>query len=144
MVEQPETMVEDWRDVADRLVVHYETVGDLEKIIELVGPHLSLAIALELETPVEKIYHYLGQIKTVQLMSIKRLGFSGEAFDDRVLEKIKTLKTNWPDVKVIVDGGINLEIAKKLKEAGADDLIVGSQIWQSNNVEEAIRSFNNL
>jgi len=144
MVEYPETLVEDWHDFVDRIVVHYESTSNLEKIIELIGPHVSMAIALELNTPVEKIFEYLGRVKIVQLMSIERVGYAGEKFDGRVFEKIKTLKTNWPDVKIIVDGGIDLEIAKKLKELGVSGVVVGSRIWQAENIEEAISQFENV
>jgi ribulose-phosphate 3-epimerase len=144
MVEFPETVVDDWRDLVDRLVVHYEATNNLEKIIESVGPHVGLAIALELRTPVEKIYEYLGNIKVVQLMSIEKVGFSGEKFDERVFDKIKTLKTNWPDVKIIVDGGVNLENGKRLAEAGVNGLIVGSQIWGADNIKEKIKEFQKL
>jgi len=141
MVEHPETVVADWRDFVDRLVVHYEATSNLEQIINSVGQNVGLALALELNTPVEKIYEYLGRVKTVQLMSIARVGYAGEKFDERVLEKIKTLKTNWPDVKIIVDGGVDLEIAKKLKELGVSGVVVGSRIWEAENVEQAIQEF---
>ncbi len=151
MVEHPETLIDDhrpggasWQDVADRIIFHYEATDEIEKIIRNVGVHMSLGIALELPTPVEKIYPYLDKIKLVQLMSIERVGYSGEKFDERVFEKIKTLKTNWPDVKIIVDGGIDLEIGKRLKEAGVDGLVVGSRIWNAPNIEEAIRDFQSL
>lgn len=141
MVERPETLLDDWQEVADRLIIHFESTDSLDKIIENKGAHVSLGIALELATPVESIYPYLGQIKLVQLMSIERVGYSGEKFDERVFEKIKTLKTNWPDVKIIVDGGIDLEISKRLKDAGVDGLVVGSRIWQAPNIEEVINNF---
>ena len=144
MVEQPETLVDDWQEVVDRLIIHYESTDEIGKIIETKGAHIGLGLALELATPVEKIYQYLDKIKSVQLMSIERVGYSGEKFDDQVFEKIKTLKTNWPDVKIIVDGGIDLEIGQRLKEVGADGLVVGSHIWNAPNIEEAIKSFQNL
>jgi len=144
MVEHPETLINDWQEVVDRIIIHYESTDEIGKIIETKGAHIGLGLALELATPVEKIYQYLDKIKLVQLMSIERVGYSGEKFDERVFEKIKTLKTNWPDVKIIVDGGIDLEIGHRLKEVGADGLIVGSCIWQSKNIEEAIKDFQNL
>jgi len=144
MAEKSETIIEDWQEVVDRVIVHYEATGELDKIIENIGSHVSLGIALELETPVEKIYPYLGKIKLVQLMSIERVGYSGEKFDERVFEKIKTLKTNWPDVKIIIDGGIDLAIGKRLIDAGVSGLVVGSHIWQAENIEEAIKSFQSL
>lgn len=144
MVEHPETLIDDWQDFVDRIIFHYESTDEIEKIIERAGAHMSLGIALELSTPVEKIYPYLDKIKLVQLMSIERVGYAGEKFDERVFERIKTLKTNWPDVKIIVDGGIDLDIGKRLEEAGADALIVGSRIWKAPNIEETIKSFKNL
>ncbi|MFA5022860.1 MAG: hypothetical protein WC537_01145 [Candidatus Paceibacterota bacterium] len=144
MVEHPETLLDDWQDFVDRLIFHYESTDEIEKIIESAGAHMSLGIALELATPVEKIYPYLDKIKLVQLMSIERVGYSGEKFDERVLSKVEALKTNWPDVKIMIDGGIDLEIAKRLKDAGADGLIVGSHIWNAKNIEEAIHDFQSL
>lgn len=144
MVEHPETLIDDWQEVVDRIIIHSESTESLDKIIESKGAHISLGIALELSTPVESVYSYLGQIKLVQLMSIERVGYSGEKFDERIFEKIKTLKTNWPDVKIIVDGGIDLEIGKRLKEAGVDGLVVGSRIWNAPNIEEAINNFRSL
>jgi ribulose-phosphate 3-epimerase len=151
MVEHPETIVEDWLDFTDRLIVHYESTDELAKIIENYSlPRGSeatlrgLGIALELHTPVEKVYEYLDRVKLVQLMSIERVGYAGEKFDERVFEKIKALKTNWPDVQIIVDGGIDLEIGARLAEAGVNGLVVGSRIWQSKNIEETIKEFQNL
>ena len=144
MVEHPETLIDDWQEVVDRIIIHYESTDEIEKIIETKGTHIGLGLALELATPVEKIYTYLDKIKLVQLMSIERVGYSGEKFDERVFEKIKTLKTNWPDIKIIVDGGVDLEIGQRLKEVGADGLVVGSHIWNAPNIEEAIKSFQNL
>lgn len=144
MVESPETIVEDWSELVDRIVVHYEATRDFDKIIETAGSHVGLAIALELTTPVEKIYEYLHTIKTVQFMSIGKIGFSGEKFNEHVFNKINTLKTNWPDVKIIVDGGIDLEITKRLKEVGVNGLVIGSQIWNAKNIEQTIKDFQNL
>ena len=144
MIEHPETLIDDWQEVVDRIIIHYESTDEIEKIIETKGTHIGLGLALELATPVEKIYTYLDKIKLVQLMSIERVGYSGEKFDERVFEKIKTLKTNWPDIKIIVDCGVDLEIGQRLKEVGADGLVVGSHIWNAPNIEEAIKSFQNL
>ena len=144
MVEHPETLIDDWQDFVDRIIVHYESTDEIEKIIENKGSHIGLGIALELNTPVEKIYSYLDKVKLVQLMSIERIGYAGEKFDERVFEKIKTLKINWPDVKIIVDGGIDLAIGQRLAEAGVDGLVVGSRIWGSNDIEKTIREFKSL
>ncbi len=144
MVEHPETIIDDWQDFVDRIIVHYESTDELEKIIANKGAHIALGIAIELNTPVEKIYPYLNKIKLVQLMSVERIGYAGEKFNEQVFAKIETLKTNWPDVQIIVDGGIDLGIGARLKKVEVDGLVVGSRIWQAKNIEEAIRDFQSL
>jgi len=130
MVEIPETVIEEWLPVADRLVVHLESTENLADILaKYQKNHQEIVVALNLATPVEKIAPFVKEIKTVQLMSIKRLGFQGEDFCPEVLEKIKAVKTNWPNLKVVVDGGVNLTNAKELTQAGADALVIGSAIW---------------
>lgn len=144
MVEEPEAIVEDWLELADRLVIHHESTQDFDKLIEAIGPNVSLALAVELGTPIEKVYKYLDRIKLLQLMSIERTGYSGEKFDERIFEKIKTLNANWPDVKIIVDGGVNLENARQLRDLGVSGLVVGSQIWSASNIEEVVKKFQDL
>jgi len=145
MTELPETIIDDWLEWVDRVVVHIESTNELDAIVEKYASRpTDLAVALELETPIEKVFPYLGKIKTVQLMSILNIGYYGEKFDDRVLEKIKNLRAKDPDLKIVVDGGLDLENAKKVLAAGADDLVVGSHIWRSDDIEEAVRDFQNL
>jgi ribulose-phosphate 3-epimerase len=75
----------------------------------------------------------------VQLMSIEKIGAHGYPFSENVIPKIKALRQKFPGVKIEVDGGINMENAKKLSDAGADVLVVGSAIFSSENVEKIIK-----
>ncbi|OJI09267.1 MAG: ribulose-phosphate 3-epimerase [Candidatus Vogelbacteria bacterium CG10_big_fil_rev_8_21_14_0_10_49_38] len=144
MIEAPETVVEDWQSGADRLIVHLEATDDMDGLIERQSVHCPLGVALNLATPVAQIFPYLDRVKLVQLMSIARTGFGGELFDETVFDKIKILKKGYPDVKIIVDGGISLEIAQKLLTAGADELVVGSAIWNAPDPVAALRQFQTL
>jgi ribulose-phosphate 3-epimerase len=60
------------------------------------------------------------------------------------LENIKTLKDKFPDLPVSVDGGVNFETAPLLIDSGADRLIIGSAIFNSEDIIETIREFENL
>ena len=60
---------------------------------------------------------------------------------ESVVEKIKDFHFYYPDKPIEVDGGITLETAPKLIEAGASMLVVGSYIWEAKNIEEAIKRF---
>lgn len=142
MVENPEALIEDWQNVVDRIIVHPESTDALDSLLEHFDNKnnpCEIGLVLELETALEIIKPYLKQVKIVQLMSIANLGYQGEKFDPRVLPKIKELRELSPDVKIIVDGGINPTRARELIDIGVDGLVVGSYIWQSDNIAEAIK-----
>ena len=145
MVELPETVIEEWLAVADRVVVHYESTEELADILEKYPKkHQEIIVALALDTPVSVIDSIADTIKTVQLMSIRRLGFQGEDFCPEVIEKIKTIKTKWPHLKVVVDGGVGIDEAKDLISAGADALVVGSAIWGAIDPLKALAELKSL
>jgi len=54
------------------------------------------------------------------------------------------LRQKFPDVKIEVDGGVNLETASKIKEAGADIIVSASYIWESRNPKEAYLKLKNI
>lgn len=142
MVENPESVIDDWIETfrqnsgrADRIIVHLEALrgADFEKYK---SGNAEIGLAINPETPVEKLIPYLDKIKFVQILAVNP-GLSGQNFQQQVLKKIKFLKDNYPDVIIEVDGGINLETAKLCKEAGADILISGSYIWDGENPKAA-------
>jgi len=144
MMENPEALVEDWQGLVDRIIIHYEATDNLEEIIKRFDGKnnpCKLGLALELETPLEKILPFLDKIRIFQLMSIANIGYQGEKFDVRVLPKIKRLREMSPRAKIIVDGGIKPEIADELFQAGADSAVVGSYLWKSENIKDSIKDF---
>ena len=139
MVADPEQEVEHWLTAgAKRIIVHFESTKNMDRIIGELQGLCEIGIAIGLDTPVDDIAPFIHDIDVVQCMGIKRIGFQGEPFDERVCEKIRELKTRFPERLVSVDGGVNLEIAELLREAGADRLIVGSAIFASENVVQAL------
>ena len=143
MMESPETVVEDWQTLVDRIIIHIESTDQLDSLLSRFDNGLNpceIGLALELETSLEKVKPYLNKVKIFQLMSIANIGYQGEKFDARVLPKIKELRELASDAKIIVDGGIKPEMVAELSEAGVDALVVGSYIWRSKNIEEALRT----
>lgn len=139
MISEPEKSFESWLPVCDRLIIHLESTVNAEQILRRINlSRVEAGVALLLPTPLDKLEPVISLIKTVQLMSIATVGHYGEKLDERVYERIKILRAQYPNVKINVDGGVNLENAKKLIEAGADRLVVGSAIWQAENISEAI------
>lgn len=146
MVEKPEVVLDDWISAhVDRILIHAESEGDKSKMIEKVKKAgAQIGLVLKMETSIDVVAPHIKNLDVVQLMSIATIGSYGAPFDERVYDKMKALRKKYPDVTIEVDGGVNLENAAKLKEAGANNLVVGSAIWKSGGVEDAIAHFKRI
>ncbi|HEY9583998.1 MAG TPA: hypothetical protein VJI33_00230 [Candidatus Paceibacterota bacterium] len=146
MTKTPSDEVGDWAKAgATRILVPIEAGSDaIKDIIDEWGSVVEIGLVANMETSVEVFESYLDKVETIQLMSIDVIGHQGEPFDEKVIDKIKRLREIGYKHKISIDGGINLENAKSLIEAGADRLIVGSAIWGSDNPVETLKKFKNL
>lgn len=158
MIQNPETEVANWIAAgARRIIVHSESTGALGEILsrfkdraherhegDYFDKPLEIGVALNIDTPNETVSHWMRDIDFVQFMGIAKIGFQGESFDERVLQKIRDFHAEYPDVTISVDGGVSLETAPRLIEAGANRLVAGSAIWKSENIEETIEKFKQL
>ncbi len=142
MVNRPEEIVEDWiRAGASRIILHAESKGDLAGAFSKLAGAVEIGLALSIETPLEKVVPYLESLQFIQLMGIDNLGFQHQQFDDKVIARVAEVKSRFPDLKVSVDGGVSLESAPKLIQAGADRLVIGSAIFGSENAIDAVQEF---
>jgi ribulose-phosphate 3-epimerase len=139
MVSKPENHIIRWlKTPADRFVFHIEAtqkprevIGAIKEVDKLVG------IALNPQTLISRLESLVDYIDFVHFMTVEP-GFYGGRFVEAVLDKISEFHYFYPDKPIQVDGGVNLETAPKLIKAGASRLVVGSYIWESNDVEKAI------
>lgn len=132
MVENPEAVLKSWLEVgAKRIIVHLEAMQDPAYILETCKNYGAEAmIAINPETPTDNLLPYLREFKYCQILAVSP-GLAGQQFQKPVLEKIKFLRQKFPDVKIEVDGGINLETAKLAKDAGADIVASASYIFSN-------------
>lgn len=109
-----------------RVIFHFESQDDILECIKRIKElGMEVGIALNIDTPVEKLEPFKDKIDIVLIMGIVP-GFQGQAFLPEALERIKELKAkNWP-IKIAVDGAVRDTNAKQIIEAGVDQLIVGS------------------
>ena len=155
MVDKPENIIDAWlNSPVRRILLHYEST-DAETIKKLLGKIAdsgkSSGIALKLETPLwvvdflsETLLATRYSLTSIQLMSISEIGYHGRPFEEKVLDRIKTLREKYPNVTISVDGGVNLENARKILSAGADNLLVGTAIFKSGNIKKTIEEFKNI
>ncbi len=145
MVNMPEEVVTEWVSIgAHRIILHLESKGDIKKAIDDIKGKVEIGLALNMETSIDSIDSYIDDISSVQLMGIDNIGFQGQQFDEKVLERVVEVRMKYPDLTITVDGGVSLETAPKLVLAGANRLIVGSAIFESDNYIEAIQKFKGI
>jgi len=135
MIDNPELSIDKWIALgAIRIVIHAGAKGDVEKAIEMAVDKVDIGLGLHIDTPIEIIEKYKDKIKYIQIMGIDRVGFQGQDFDPKVLNKIKEVKEKYPDFPIQIDGAVSLENALELKNAGAERLVIGSALFKADSI----------
>ena len=121
---------------ADIITIHPEATNDMIKSIKKIKSHKKkVGVSLNPETSVEKVIPIIGEIDLILIMSVNP-GFGGQKFMENVLEKVKILRKEINNKKLLtqieIDGGINFENSKKAIKAGVDILVSGTTIFKEN------------
>lgn len=136
MIENPGNYAEAFKKAgADILTVHQEACPHLHRNLQQIKSlGMKPGVALNPSTPVAVLDDLLQDIEVVCLMSVNP-GFGGQSFIPRTIEKIKALKTmiqsRGLSTLIEIDGGVTLENAKEILDAGADVLVAGSTVFKS-------------
>ena len=122
---------------ADIITFHPEATNNTSKTIELIRKEgKKVGISLKPKSSINLIKDFLEEIDLVLIMSVKP-GFGGQKFMPEVINKIKEIKNivleKKIDLDIEIDGGINFNNCKMVKEAGANILVSGSTIFKENN-----------
>ncbi|MBI3671730.1 hypothetical protein HY249_02965 [Candidatus Azambacteria bacterium] len=148
MVQDPDIKTDEWiKSGVNRVLIHYESAssaGISEMIDKLKAAGIEVGLSFKMETDFHDALDLLAKVDAVQFMSIGKIGYYGQDFDARVMQKIIAFKNEFPNVKVCVDGGVNFESAKELLNAGVDRLAVGSLIFKSDDIKNTILKLQNL
>ncbi len=102
-----------------------------------------LMLAINPETIVENLIPYFHNIEYFQLLGVAP-GKAGQKFQKSVLEKIEFLRERLPNAKIEVDGGVDLEVAKAVKAAGADIIVSASYIFESADFVDAYKKLKDV
>ncbi|MEN9569147.1 MAG: hypothetical protein RL172_378 [Bacteroidota bacterium] len=136
MIEEPEKYTEVFKKAgADILTVHLEACRHLHRNIQQIkGLGMQAGIALNPHTPVSLLKDVLGDIDLVLIMSVNP-GFGGQTFIPQTLHKIKELRRMIDEqglaVKIEIDGGVTLQNAPAIIEAGAHVLVAGNTVFKA-------------
>ena len=125
---------------------HIEAIESKEKTIDTINyikqENCMVGLAVNPETDIDRIYDFLPLIHNVLIMSVHP-GKGGQTFIEKTYEKIEKLKKyieeNNLENLIEVDGGINLENVKQVKDVGADIVVSGNAIINSKDYLYTIR-----
>ena len=149
MIEEPERYIEQFREAgADNITVHLEACRHLHRTIQQIkATGAKAGIALNPHSPVHLLEDIIEDIDLVCLMSVNP-GFGGQKFIYQVIPKIKKLRemitTTNSRVLIEIDGGVGLQNAAALLEAGADVLVAGSSVFGAIDPLLAISQLKNI
>lgn len=139
MIDRPEEVIGEWiRLGPKRIIVHIEAVIDTGKIIDICRENgVEIGLALNPETPNAIVEPWVNAVDLILFLGVHP-GRGGQEFIPEVLDKIKSLRQNFPDVKIGIDGGVRTANIEELKKAGVDVFVIGSGILKSPDVKRAI------
>jgi len=135
MVDNPEEEISKWFALgARRFIIHIESIKNLDVLEQIILQYSKkivseIGIALGLETPVKIIEPIINEIDYIQLMGIVHIGYQGEQFNERVIDKIKDLRKMSKSIIISLDGGVSLKTIPRLVAAGAIRLVSGSAVF---------------
>jgi ribulose-phosphate 3-epimerase len=144
MIVHPEKIVEAFCKAGAKVItVHVEACANLHRNIQQIKALGAKAgVAINPHTPVNVLSEVIADIDLVCVMSVNP-GFGGQKFIENTYSKVKELKALIQQKKssalIEIDGGVNLQNAQALLDAGADVLVAGNFVFSSPNPKETIQ-----
>lgn len=149
MIVEPDKFIAAFKSAgADVLTVHYEACTHLHRTIQAIKAEgMKAGVSLNPHTNVNVLEDIITDLDLVLIMSVNP-GFGGQSFIENTYHKIEQLKKliHLKNSKALIeiDGGVTSTNAKKLIDAGANVLVAGSYVFNSENPIETIKNLKNI
>lgn len=144
MIEQPERYIADFAKAGAKVItVHAEACTHLHRVVHMIKElGVQAGVAINPGTPTSVLQEVLPDLDLVLIMTVNP-GFGGQSFIPRTLHKIRQVRqalneASLFDVHIEVDGGVTVDTAPQVVEAGADVLVAGSAVFGQSNRALAI------
>ena len=139
MMDRPETMLDRFLKAgADIVTVHAEIGSDLAKIFDTIHAAGARAgLALKPGTPLEAADPWREQTELILTMTVEP-GFGGQKLDERVLDKIRSLRRSGYTGWIEADGGIREDNLELLADAGLDVAVMGTALFGQQDMRSAV------
>jgi len=148
MIVHPEKYVKRFAQAgAYNLTFHYEAAEHPDVVIEQIRTEgIHPGISINPDIPVKVLEKYIEKVDLVLLMSVFA-GYGGQKFIEETFDRLKELKElidrKNPNCRIEVDGGIDEQNAGKLFELGANALVAGSSVFNTENPLKTIHNLKN-
>ncbi|MCB9173913.1 MAG: ribulose-phosphate 3-epimerase [Flavobacteriales bacterium] len=149
MIVEPDRYIKDFKNAgADVLTVHYEACTHLHRTIQAIKAEgMKAGVSLNPHTNINVLEDVIQDIDLVLIMSVNP-GFGGQSFIENTYNKVEQLKkliqSKNAKTLIEIDGGVTSSNAKKLIDCGANVLVAGSFVFNSDNPTETIKNLKNI
>lgn len=144
MIVEPERYVKEFKECgADSITFHLEATENADETIELIrNLGCRVGMSIKPKTPVEAVRKYLSKLDMLLVMTVEP-GFGGQKYipesTERIRQARKMADERGLDLDIQVDGGITVENAKVVLEAGANVIVAGSAVFGGDITENVKR-----
>ena len=144
MIESPDLYIPQFVNAgADIITVHIEACPHLNRTVSHIRSlGVKAGVAINPATPIGLLEEILPDVDLILLMSVNP-GFGGQSFLPSLYRRASTLR-NWInreglDCTIEADGGIKLDNARKVFDAGVDVIVSGSGVFDTDDPAESVR-----
>ena len=138
MITDPCDFIDDFSEAGAEIISVHIEANNPSKALDLIREkNIKAGIALNPSTPEDAIDSVVAKADMILVMSVEP-GYCGQSFHEASVERVKNYKEKYPDKLIEVDGGVSTDNSHLLIEAGADILVAGSAIFNSENPIDTI------
>ncbi len=140
MITDPCEFIDDFGNAGAEIISIHIEANNPEKALKLIREKgIKAGIAINPSTPEEAINTVVDYADMILVMSVEP-GYCGQSFHESSIQRVKNYKERYPDKLIEVDGGVSTKNSMQLIQAGADILVAGSAIFNSDNPLDTIRT----
>jgi len=149
MIENPDQYIGDFvTDNTEFITVHQEACTHLHRTVQNIkSKGVKAGVSINPATPVSTLECIIEDVDLVLVMSVNP-GFGGQKFIPSALEKVKQLaqikKERNLSFEIEIDGGVTLDNAKEVMDAGVEIAVAGSAVFKADDVAQRVRDFKRI
>lgn len=147
MMSHPDKYIDQFVEAgADTLIIHTESSQNIKHdLIKIKDQGIKCGLAIKPKTSINVLKEYLDIIDYILIMSVEP-GFGGQSFIQETLKKMEDvvkMKGN-KNIKIGVDGGVNVSTINSVYKTGIDITIVGSGLYKARNIQSRYNELLNV